>query len=440
MDLDLSPHGPAPWLDPEHYWPALSAALSGRGHPLVTVDLTALEDNAAELVRRAEGMTIRVASKSVRCRPVAEAVLALDGYAGLLAYSLREAVWAAGWCEDVLMGYPTTDRVAISELLADERVVSRVTLLIDSLDHLDVVDAVRPAGQRPEVRVAIDLDLTHDPTHVGAAAGRTEAQDRSVTLVGQAREFARAVVDRPGFRLVGAVGYETPAAGWGGAARDALPGRGPGPRAMLLHAQSLLLRRLHGHSLVDVVHLRSAMVSAISAVAHEAGTPLEVVNGGGTGSVHLTREDPAVTEIAAGSGLFGPKLFERYRAFAPAPAAAFALPVVRRPAADIAVVAGGGWIASGPPGVDQVPTVTWPRELELIPQEGVGEVQTPLCGPGASDLAVGDLTWWRHAKAGELAEHTNTLILLRSRVHDGRVVVEVEETVPTYRGEGQAFG
>lgn len=440
MDLDLSPHGPAPWMDPAHYWPALSAAVAGHGYPLVTVDLAAMEHNAADLVRRADGMTIRVASKSVRCRPVAEAVLALDGYAGLLTYSLAESVWAAGWCEDVLMGYPTTDRTAIADLLADERAVAHVTLLVDSTDHLDVVDAVRSPGQRPEVRVAIDLDIGHQPPRAAGATDGGGTHRSPSTGVDQARGLARAVVDRPGFRLVGALGYDAQIPGLGDDVPDSPPALSDGPRALVDHARTRVMRHFQADSWADVVHRRSAMVAAISEVAEAAGTPLEVVNGGGTGSVYLTRDHPSVTEIAAGSGLFGPKLFDRYRAFAPAPAAAFALPVVRRPSAGVAVVAGGGWIASGPAGVDRVPTVTWPREVELIDREGVGEVQTPLRGQGARDLAVGDLTWWRHAKAGELAEHTNTLVLVRSRVQDGQVVAEVRETVPTYRGEGKAFG
>lgn len=151
-----------PWVTPG-YWPARSAAVAGRGHPLATLDLTALEHNAADLLRRAGGLPIRVASKSLRCRPVVEALLRQEGYAGILAYSLTEAVWAAGWCDDVLMGYPTADRRALAALLADERACSRVTLMVDAVDHLDLVDSVAPPGQRREVRVAIDLDLAYDP-------------------------------------------------------------------------------------------------------------------------------------------------------------------------------------------------------------------------------------------------------------------------------------
>ena len=39
---------------------------------------------------------------------------------------------------------------------------------------------------------------------------------------------------------------------------------------------------------------------------------LEFVNGGGTGSVQHTAAEAAVTEIAAGSGLYVPRLFDNY--------------------------------------------------------------------------------------------------------------------------------
>jgi D-serine deaminase-like pyridoxal phosphate-dependent protein len=57
--------------------------------------------------------------------------------------------------------------------------------------------------------------------------------------------------------------------------------------------------------------------------------------------------------------------------------------------------------------------------------------QTPLTGPGAPALAIGDWVWFRHAKSGELAEHTNVVHL----VVGDRVV----ETVPSYRGLGCAW-
>ncbi len=120
--------------------------------------------------------------------------------------------------------------------------------------------------------------------------------------------------------------------------------------------------------------------------------------------------EAAVTEVAAGSGLYSPALFDGYRAFAARPAAFFAVPVTRVPAPGIVTVAGGGWIASGPPGRRPAAGADLSRRACAgCPAEGAGEVQTPLRGPGTARLRVGDRVWFRHAKAGELCEHVDVL-------------------------------
>ncbi|MGH3741681.1 MAG: amino acid deaminase/aldolase, partial [Micromonosporaceae bacterium] len=60
-----------------------------------------------------------------------------------------------------------------------------------------------------------------------------------------------------------------------------------------------------------------------------------------------------------------------------------------------------------------------------------GEVQTPLRGPGAGDLNVGDRVWFRHAKAGELCERVGELHLIEGDAVVGAAL--------TYRGEGHAY-
>ncbi|WP_349643219.1 hypothetical protein [Arthrobacter sp. zg-Y1143] len=181
--------------------------------------------------------------------------------------------------------------------------------------------------------------------------------------------------------------YEAQIAGIG----DAVPGAGP---------MNAMMRRIQPRFMTELRERRGRITAGLHGVAD-----LEFVNGGGTGSLEATRADPVVTEMTAGSGLFAGRLFDGYRAFTPAPAAAYAFDVVRRPAPQIATVLGGGWIASGPPGPGRSPQPVWPQGLRLLPREGAGEVQTPLRGAGAAALRAGDRVWFRHAKSGEPAEH-----------------------------------
>jgi D-serine deaminase-like pyridoxal phosphate-dependent protein len=168
---------------------------------------------------------------------------------------------------------------------------------------------------------------------------------------------------------------------------------------------------------------RAAAVAGLRQIAD-----LEFVNGGGTGSIESTVADASVTEVTSGSGLFGGHLFDRYRAFRPAPAASFLLPVVRVPVPGVAVAEGGGWIASGPIGPDRRPLPVWPAGMEYEPREQAGEVQTPLRGGG---LRVGDRVVLRHAKSGEASERLAGYALVRGGVLQGQW--------PTYRGEGRTF-
>jgi D-serine deaminase-like pyridoxal phosphate-dependent protein len=187
---------------------------------------------------------------------------------------------------------------------------------------------------------------------------------------------------------------------------------------------ALAVRGMQALSARELAERRAAIVAAVREIA-----PLRFVNGGGTGSIERTAAEPAVTEVAAGSGLFGPTLFDAYRAFSPRPAALFALPVVRAPSPGVVTVLGGGYPASGAAGRDRLPRPVAPPGLRLDRAEGAGEVQTPL--HGADGLRVGDRVWFRHAKAGELSERFSEVHLIRGG--------EIVDTVPTYRGEGKTF-
>ncbi|GAA2171817.1 amino acid deaminase/aldolase [Agrococcus versicolor] len=393
--VDAAAHGSPPW-------PALDAATRHLDAPLAAVSLPALAANAADLVRRAGGTPIRVASKSVRCRAVLDAVLALPGWHGILAYTLPEALWLAETCDDIVVGYPSVDRTAIATLAASEGLAARVTLMVDDPAQLDLVDAVAAPTARATIRVAVELDAAwRGPLgHVGPRRSPVHAAADLASL-------ARAVVARPGFSLVGVMAYEGQIAGVG-------------------DARSALVRTMQRASAAELAERRADAVARVRRIAD-----LEFVNGGGTGSLERTSAEDAVTEVAAGSGLFGPGLFDGYRGFRPLPALGVALPVVRRPSADVATLQSGGWIASGPVGADRQPTIAWPTGLRPIAREGFGEVQTPVQGAAARDLRVGDRVWLRHAKAGEACEHVDALHVVDP---DGAVT-----TVPTYRGEGRTF-
>ncbi|MCQ8830355.1 amino acid deaminase/aldolase [Streptomyces malaysiensis] len=377
--------------------------------PVAIVDLEAFDDNARDLVRRAGGKPIRVASKSVRCRALLERVLARDGFAGIMSFTLPESLWLAreGF-DDVLLAYPSTDRDGFATLTGDPKLAEAVTVMVDDLAQLDLIDSVRAGTE--EVRICLELD-----TSLRMLGGRVRVGTLRSPLhePEQLAELARAIARRPGFRLVGLMAYEGHVAGVG----DAVPGSPLRSRAVRL-MQRVARRELAAR--------RAEAVRAVRAVAD-----LEFVNGGGTGSVQHTAAEDAVTEIAAGSGLYQPRLFDHYTSFRGRPAALFAQPVVRRPGVGVVTVLGGGYPASGVAGRDRLPVPYLPEGLVYDSMEGPGEVQTPLRGTAADDLLIGDKVWFRHAKAGELCERFDTLRL----IEEGRVVADA----PTYRGEGRTF-
>jgi D-serine deaminase-like pyridoxal phosphate-dependent protein len=381
--------------------------------PFALVDLDAMWSNADEMLARAAGKPIRVASKSIRCRPLLERILTRDpGYRGLLTYTLPESLWLAheGF-EDLVVGYPTTDRTAIGELagLTDAQPGSAPVLMVDSVAHLDLIEDAAADGSAP-IRVAIELDVGYWPLGGRLRIGPKRSPIRTPR---QAAELAREVVSRPRLRLVGLMAYEGHIAGLGD--------RPPGKRL-----QGRAIEWLQSRSAREIRPRRAAVVAAVSELAD-----LEFVNGGGTGSLHGTTAEEAVTELAAGSGFFAPTLFDAYSSFRLRPAAMFAMPVVRKPAPSIATVLGGGYLASGLGEPSRVPSPYLPAGLSLDRFEGAGEVQTPVLGAPARDLRIGDRVYFRHAKAGELCERFETLHL----VSGDRVVDEV----PTYRGEGKTF-
>jgi D-serine deaminase-like pyridoxal phosphate-dependent protein len=399
--------------------------VSGRSHaqfeqifeeveaPFAFIDLDAMWSNAEAMLERTGGKPIRVASKSLRCRALLEQILRRDErFEGLMTFTLPETLWLAeNGFENLLLAYPTADTGALGELALRSvaNPAGAPIVMVDCVEHLEAIESVLGAGASP-VRVCIDLDASW-----WSLGGRIKVGPKRspIHTVEQAVALAQEIERRAQIELVALMAYEGQIAGVG----DRPPGR---------RLRGAAIRAMQRRSAAELAERRSAVVAAIGEFS-----ALEIVNGGGTGSLELTGAEDSVTEIAAGSGFYAPTLFDHYSRFTLTPAAGFALPIVRKPTTGVATALGGGYLASGSGDAARLPSPWLPEGLELDSEEGAGEVQTPLSGPPAAELQIGDRVYMRHAKAGELCERFDALHLV-----EGEEIVDV---VPTYRGEGKTF-
>jgi D-serine deaminase-like pyridoxal phosphate-dependent protein len=375
-------------------WHRYRRALGDEPLPAALVDLDALEANAASLSRAANGKPLRVATKSIRSVELLRRI----GARSLMTYSAAETAWlAAQGFGDLLLGYPTL-HPRDCRLLAEANRSASAVALADAPEQLAALSAAaREAGAR--VPVAIEVDMAYRPlglAHLGVRRSPLRKEQEVVAL-------ARAVATDAHLEFRGLLAYEAQIAG--------LP-------------DSAAARALKRLSLPDVARRRASLARALA----QAGLPARLFNGAGTGSLHLCSGEAALTEVTAGSGFLASHLFDHLPL---RPAAFFALQVVRRPARGMVTCHGGGLIASGGAGPDRLPQPALPKGARLLPREGAGEVQTPLRLPSGVSLQLGDPVFFRHAKAGELAEHFNEYLLVRGDRIEGRA--------KTYRGEGHAF-
>ncbi|HST70187.1 MAG TPA: amino acid deaminase/aldolase [Solirubrobacterales bacterium] len=381
--------------------------------PFAFVDLEAMWANAEEMLGRAGGKPIRIASKSIRCRALLEAILGRDErFQGLMTFTLPETLWLAeqGF-ENLLLAYPTADGGALEELALRSAASPEGApiVMVDSVEHLEMIESVLGTGA-PPLRVCIDVDASW-----WWLGGRVKVGPKRspIHTVEQAVALAREIEKRPQIELDALMAYEGQIAGVG----DQPPGQ---------WRRGAAIRFMQKRSAEELAQRRKAIVSSLGEFVE-----LEIVNGGGTGSLDLTAAEEAVTEVTAGSGFYAPVLFDHYSRFRLTPAAGFALPIVRKPSSGTATALGGGYLASGAGDATRLPSPWLPEGLELDADEGAGEVQTPLLGAAAAGLEVGDRAYFRHAKAGELCERFDTLYLV-----EGDAIVD---EVPTYRGEGKTF-
>ncbi len=381
--------------------------------PAALVDLDAVDANLARMLApvRAAGRTLRLATKSVRVPDLLRYLVdhSQGTIRGLMTYCAAETAFLAQQGhDDLLLAYPTA-RPHDAQLLAQANRTATAAVVVDDVAQLAVLDRAA-TDAKTLIPVVIELDLAYrllGQLHLGVR--RSPLRDTAAVV-----ELAEQLAKFPSLRLHGLMGYEAHVAG--------LTDRNPFTRWSNL-GKRLLKRR----AIPDIARRRAEVRQALQT----RGFQVELFNGGGTGSLASSLADSALTEVTAGSGFLGSLLFDAYAGQAWEPALCFALQVVRRPAPGIVTCHGGGFVASGEAGPDKLPRPWLPEKLELLDMEGAGEVQTPLRHPADVQLELGDPVFFRHAKAGELAEHFGEYLLVRGEA--------IEARAKTYRGLGQCF-
>lgn len=385
--------------------------------PLAFVDLDSFDFNvntAASLAHKSD-KKLRIGTKSLRCLPLMERVLAHASscFHGFLTFTAEETAFLAErGHDDFILAYPTIQPSDLEILAQLTKQGKQVSVMVDSNQHLDVLDRTgRQHGTVLNACLEIDMayrPLGNDVLHLGLRRSPIRTPQQALSLVNYAKTLSNIKIDS-------VMGYEGHIAG----TNDNVPHQA---------LKNAVYRTLKNASVKELSSRRDAVIRSMK----EAGVDLRLVNGGGSGSLVSTLQDESVTEATIGSGLYASGLFHHFKEIKYQPSAFFALQVVRKPKDGMVTCAGGGYIASGTVEKSKLPLPAMPVGLKYVDLEGAGEVQTPLVLPqDCPQLKLGDPVFFQHAKAGELCERFNELILIQG----GKLV----DRVKTYRGEGFAF-
>jgi D-serine deaminase-like pyridoxal phosphate-dependent protein len=386
----------------------LNSLLKSESTPLLILDEDALLENIEKVKNLSLGKKIRIATKSIRSPAIIKRILNSDEkYIGLMCYSIAEALW---WLdhqvEDILVGYPDVEEGSLIKL-ANHAKYSNITLMVDHIEHIKVIHEVF-SKKKLIVNVCIDVDLSM--SFPGLYFGVKRSSIKTESDLGS---FLSELKKYKSINLKGIMGYEAQIAG--------LPDKVQGNISFAKNNAIKVLKKI---SIFQLNKRRQQFVM----LALESGFNIELVNGGGTGSILSTVLDEMVTEITVGSAFFSPHLFDGYADVDFRPSLYFALRVSRKPSEDYVVCTGGGYIASGSVDENKWPLIVYPKGLSFDDYEGCGEVQTPLKVSRRNKIKIGDLVFFRHSKAGEICERFNEIVMIKK---NGKEI----ERISTYRGE-----
>ncbi|MBK3495229.1 alanine racemase [Viridibacillus sp. YIM B01967] len=377
--------------------------------PFAWLDLNALDANIDFINQHANGKNIRIATKSIRSKSLLTYISSkLHSFSGWMTFTAEETLYLLEEGHDhFLIGYPVMEPKGGRELAKYVKEGKDITFMVDDVRHIQFLQDIA-SEYDTTLHICIDINLSMKTPFIyfGTRRSSLDSLESLANLLAQLTQFSNILVK-------GLMGYEAQIAGVGDK-----PFR---------KWQTPMIRFLKNSSKKKVSAFRKQAVADI----RQRFSTLEIVNGGGSGSLLYTAAEEEVTEVTIGSAFFAPALFDHYHTLHLQPAAGFALRVTRNPASNIIVCHGGGYIASGAVGKDKQPVPYEQHSYEYYDLEGAGEVQTPLHVRSGLHVNIGDTVYFRHAKAGELCER-----FLRLEAKRGDQYID---SFMTYRGEGKCF-
>jgi D-serine deaminase-like pyridoxal phosphate-dependent protein len=381
--------------------------VAGTRLPAAFLDLDLLDKNIHSILSRAKDSKIRIASKSIRSVEVLKYIQEKsDRFLGFMTFTLEETVHLSkAGLDNFLLGYPSLQSSLLRALAQEVKQGKNIVLMVDLEAHLETANRV---AKEEGISFKVCMDVDCSTKHMGIYFGVYRSSITTATILKERLELTKQLDN---VQVVGLMGYEAQVAG----VTDNLKG-----------AKTKVIRMLKKQSIPTVAARRKQMFDVYNEVLGERP---EIFNAGGTGSIESSIEEDWVNEVTVGSGFYSSWLFDGFQGFKHEPAAFYGVEVVRNPVEGIYTAHGGGYVASGSVGADKAPLPCLPKGMKFMPNEGAGEVQTPLRYDGK--LKLGDPVFFRHAKAGELCERFNELYTIREKGIVG--------SYKTYRGEGKCF-
>ena len=389
-----------------------SDVLKNQPLPAAILDLDLLNQNLNAIIQRSGNRKIRIASKSIRNVEVLKHIFKFSSqFQGIMCFSVEELIFLSekGF-DDLLLAYPdlqVNELQKVAELIKQGK---NITLMVDIEEHLK---ALQQVANKQNIVIPICVDIDMSSTILGIYFGVYRSSLKSLEDISKFMDVLLATY--ASLKLVGLMGYEAQIAG-------------VADNEANQYIKNTIVKILKKKSIKKLSKKRE---EAVKLIEKKLGYPLSFVNGGGTGSIESTVQELSITEVTVGSGIYASHLFDNYQSFKHHRAAFFAVQVTRNPSSNIYTANGGGYIASGSTGENKTPQPFLPKGMELFKAEGAGEVQTPFKYAGNDKINLGAPVFFRHAKAGELCERFNELIV----VSNGKII----DRYKTYRGEGKCF-